>query len=312
MKIKPSIVWMGAAALVAAFFVAGMLRQHDAVTAPRHAAEPNLFPFVRSMEGTKPDGELTVGADDVLVVDAELGRLFDYYLSAVGEKSVDDIRAEIERELDRRLKPAAAGEAKRLLARYLDYKRALVDVEKNLQKTGGSAETARGRMTAMHELRMRFFSAKEDNGLFGFDDAYDTDAVTRLEISQDKSLSDAQKKEKLAALDAALSPALRESREAPLIVVKLEESAQKMRAKGATEDDIYRMRAAALSPEAAARLAAVDREETDWKNRISAYLAERGTLIAGNLAEADRQLALQQLRNAHFSSDEQRRLPAYE
>ncbi|UUZ46575.1 hypothetical protein LP420_21840 [Massilia sp. B-10] len=34
------------------------------------------------------------------------------------------IRAEIERELDRRLKPGPAAKAKRLLASYLDYKRA--------------------------------------------------------------------------------------------------------------------------------------------------------------------------------------------
>jgi lipase chaperone LimK len=230
MKIRKSVVWIGAAALVAAFFIAILLRPPEVDTAPRTAAEPNLFPFVRSMEGTKPDGEITLGAGDTLVVDAELGRLFEYYLTAVGEKSVDEIRVEIENELERRLKPAQAGQAKRLLTRYLDYKRALADVEKNLQKAGGSAETARGRMTAMQQLRSGFFSAKENSGLFGFDDAYDVDAVTRMEISQDKSLSEAQKKEKLAALDAAMSPALRDAREAPLIVVKLEESAQNMRA----------------------------------------------------------------------------------
>lgn len=311
MRINTSTVWIGAAALVAAFFITAALRQHEA-DPPPVAAEPNLFPFVRSLEGTRPDGDIRLDAGDALVVDAQLGRLFDYYLSAVGEKSIDEIRIEIEHELDRRLKPAAAGEAKHLLTRYLDYKRALVDVEKNMQKTGSAAETARGRLTAMQQLRTRFFTAKENGGLFGLDDAYDIDAVTRMEISQDKSLSDAQKKDKLAALDAAMSPALREARDAPLAVVKLEESAQKLRAKGASEDDVYRMRAAALSPEAAARLAAVDQEEIDWKSRITAYLAERGKLVNANLPEPDRQVALQQLRESRFRADEQRRLPAYE
>jgi lipase chaperone LimK len=240
--------------------------------------------------------------------------MFDYYLSAVGEKSLDAIRAETEKELDRRLKPGAAGEAKRLLARYMDYKRELVAVEKNQKAVGGAAESARARLLAMQEARSHFFSAKESQALFGFDDAYDMDAVARLEISQNKSLTDAQKLEKLAALDAALPPALREARDAPLKVVKLEESVQKMRTQGASEDDIYRMRAAALTPEAASRLAEVDQEEATWKSRIASYLAERNKLTAtgANLSEADRLAAIKQLREARFTVDEQKRLAAYE
>ena len=313
MRIKNPVLWIGAAALAAAFFVP-MLMQNREEAVPQTAAEPDLFPFVRSLDGTIPDGNIRTAPDDVLIVDEELGHLFDYYLAALGEKPLEAIRAEIENELDRRLKPLAAAEAKRLLARYIDYKHALADVEKNTQLAGASADAARRRLAAMQQTRARFFSAEESRGLFGFADAYDTDAVARLEISQHRSLSDAQKREKLDALDAALSPALREARDAPMKIIKLDESVAKMRLDGASEDDIYRMRAAALSPEAAARFAEVDREETDWKNRIAAYLAERNKLMSGtvNLPESERQAAVQQLRQARFNADEARRLAAYE
>lgn len=313
MAIKNPVLWIGAAALSAAFFIPMLLQQREEAV-PKSAAEPNLFPFVRSLEGTTPDGNIKTAADDGLVVDAELGRLFDYYLAALGEKSLDEIRAEIEAELDRRLKPHAAADAKRLLARYLDYKHALADVEKNAQLAGGSADAARRRLMALQQTRARFFSPEENQGLFGFEDAYDIDALARLEISQDKSLSEAKKQEKLAALDATLSPALREARDAPLAVIKLEESVAKMRADGASEDDIYRMRAAALSPEAAARFAEVDQEEAAWKKRIASYLAERSKLMSNtaNLPEPERQAALEQLRQSRFNADEARRLPAYE
>jgi lipase chaperone LimK len=313
MAIRNPVFWMGAAALAAAFFIP-MLIQREKEIAPPVAAEPNLFPFVRSLDGTTPDGNIKTASDDVLIVDAELGRLFDYYLAAVGEKPLDAIRAEIENELDRQLKPQAARAAKHLLARYLDYKRALSDVEQSAQLAGGSADAARGRLAAMQQVRARFFSAAENQGLFGFDDAYDMDAITRLEIGQDNTLSTVQKQEKLAALDAALPPAMREARDAPLKIIKLEEAVAKMRAKGASEDDIYRMRAANLSSEAAARFAEVDQEETAWKNRIAAYLAERNQLMSNtvNLPEPDRQVALQQLRQTRFNADEQRRLAAYE
>ncbi len=52
------------------------LRPGEAPAPPPEKAEPDLFAFVRSMEGTRPDGNVTVAAGDKLVVDAELAHLF--------------------------------------------------------------------------------------------------------------------------------------------------------------------------------------------------------------------------------------------
>lgn len=313
---KKTIIYVGVAGLIAAVVVNVMLARPDTPvpevkqSAQSSATGQNMFPFVRSMDGTKPDGQIKVKGE-ALVVDAELGRMFDYYLSAVGEKSLDAIRAEIERDLERRLKPGPAAEAKRLLGRYFDYKRELAEVEKNTQLSGGTVTAVRGRLQAMQKVRSKYFSASEAEGLFGFNDAYDLDAIARLEVVENKTLTDAQKKEKFAAIDAAMSPALREEREAPLRILKLDEKAQQMRANGATEDEIYRMRSAALSPDAAARLAQVDQEEAAWKTRIAGYLTERNTLMTST-PEAQRHAMIQQLRDSRFSPDEQKRLPAYE
>ena len=311
--VKIGTAWAAAATAAVLATVIAVGRQGEEPAAPA-AAQQNLFPFVRSLQDTYPDGALKVDGADALVADAELRRMFDYYLAAIGEKSVDEIRAEIERELERRLKPGAAAEAKRLLARYLDYKRELVAVEKNPQSAGTGLQAIRQRFAAMQQARNRFFSTAESQAMFGFDDAYDMDALARLEVSQDPTLGELQKREKLAALDAALPPALREAQEAPLQIVKLEQAAQKMREEGASDDEVYRMRAAALSPEAAARLAEADQEDAAWKSRIGAYLAERSRLLQGSakLSQQDQEALLLQLRQARFSADEQKRLAAYE
>jgi lipase chaperone LimK len=123
---------------------------------------------VRSLEGTRPDGDIQLGADGTLVVDAELERLFDYYLSTVGEKSIDEILAEIERELDRRLKPGPAEGAKRQLMRYLDYKRARLELEQNMQLGGGAVTALRVRFTAM-QLRHTRFSTDEQRRLAAYE-----------------------------------------------------------------------------------------------------------------------------------------------
>ena len=66
-----SIVW--AVALGAAAFW-GVLATREPEVSPSAsaAAAPDLFPFVRSMEGTRPDGETHVTGGKSLVVDREL------------------------------------------------------------------------------------------------------------------------------------------------------------------------------------------------------------------------------------------------
>ncbi|MBA3057087.1 MAG: lipase secretion chaperone [Gammaproteobacteria bacterium] len=318
----PRLVWGSAALALAA---AAWFWWPHAVTTTRQAA-PALAPgaagapFVHSMQDTVPDGNLRAlpGAGPALAIGplpyAELKRLFDYYLSAVGEQTIEAITQEIAGDLDRRLAPDQLPAAKRLLALYLQFKLALVDLEKKPELAGTDVKAVRQRLLAMQDLRSQFFSAEETQGMFGFEDDYDQDAVARLEVSQNPALSAKQKAEQLAALDASQSAVLREEREAPRVVLKLEEMAQTLRAQGASEDDIYRMRSKEMNPEAAARLAEVDREESAWKSRIASYLNERSKLLQAqaDAPPAQREEALSQLQQSQFSPDERRRLAAYE
>ena len=277
-------------------------------------------PFVRSMQDTVPDGNLQVlqggsaDASSAPLAYGELKRLFDYYLSAVGEQSIEGITAHLRGELERRLPAPQAKKAQRLLDLYIAFKRELLVLESKPELSGNAVQAIRARMLAMQDLRARYFSAEETQGMFGFDDAYDMDAIARLEVSQDPALNAEQKKQQLAALDTAMSPVLREAREASLVVVRVEQQAQELRAKGASEDDIYRMRAKAFDPEAAARLADVDREETIWKARIAQYQEQRSKVLQSNAqaSESERQAAVLQLQQSLFSQPELPRLVAYD
>jgi hypothetical protein len=85
----------------------------------------------------------------------------------------------------------------------------------------------------------------------------------------------------------------------------VEDTVRKMRAQGASDDEVYRARAAVLSAENAATLARLDREEAAWQHRVAAYQARRQA--AGTDAQA-----IQGLRDELFSAEEQERLAAYE
>lgn len=299
--------WIIGASL-AALAVYLVLRPGEPPAPPAEKAEPDLFAFVRSMQGTRPDGNVTVAPGDKLVVDAELAHLFDYYLAGLGEKPLAAIRSQIEAELDKRLTPVPAREAKRLLGAYLAYKQALVGAEQALPAQADAALAARARLQAMRALRGNYFTPEESTGLFGASDAYDDDAVARMAILGDATLDEAQRQAQLAALDQKLSPAQRAARDAPLQVVRLDASVKALLAQGGDENAVYRLRASTFTPAAAARLAELDREESQWQQRVIAYQAQKASLPGG----AQDAAAVQQLRDASFTPEEQRRLGAYE
>lgn len=297
-------------------------RPVDATLAPAVATDSaNGAPVVHSLQGTVPDGLPLPGALNALPGTTATGgldygglkRLFDYYLSTVGEQSVDTIAQQIRMELDKTLDATRAEAAKRLLGRYLNFKRELVTLEAQFAKQAPGPKTLRLRFDAMQTLRTRFFNAEEEQAMFGLEDAADMDALARLDIANNPQLSATQKREQLAVLDAAMPKALREDREASRAVIRLDEMAQALRAQGGSEDDVFRLRAKALDPAAATRLAEVDRDEQAWKGRIATYLAERNRVLQSlvNASETERQTALDALQEAQFSAHERPRLAAY-
>lgn len=264
-----------------------------------------------SLAGTTPDGAARATAGDVLVLDPSLIRLFDYWLTTVGEQPIATIRSQVEHDLDGRLGPRAARQAKDLFARYVQFKEAL-KTQRPAKPVGRSVDILREGLRRMQALRASYFSQAESLALFGPQDADASAALARMAVEQDPSLDPARRQQRLAELDARLPASVRDAREASMSVVHLEEAAQKIRAGGGSDDDVYRMRAAATSPEAANRLAEVDREEAAWKARIAAYQAQRGAALAAPGGDAAHASAMAELRNRLFTPEEQRRLAAYE
>ena len=275
--------------------------------------ETNDFGFIRSFAGTSIDGSVKINAESTLEVSLELRHMFDYFLAATGERPLPDIVNDIERELKKKLHGKSLQQAKALLGRYLSYKQKLFTFEAESKKSSGNFYLdAKNRFENNRALRKEFFAPNEDLAFFKQDDEYDLDALQRLELHQNSSLTSAQKSAKEKALDEALSPELKDAKIAPYQVIRLEEAVTQLRKNGATDDDVYRFRAAATSPEAAARLAQVDREDAEWRSRIAAYLQERNQAARSGADNPIQERQLQQVRDKHFTEAEQKRLAAYE
>mgnify|MGYP000744729102 FL=1 len=107
---------------------------------------------------------------------------------------------------------------------------------------------------------------------------------------------------------------LREDREAPRAVIRLEAQIAALRAQGAGDDEVFRARAKTLDSAAAGRLAELDQEERQWRQRIDSYLSDRARALQrlADAPDSEKQAALTDLQQARFSELERKRLAAYE
>ncbi len=280
-----------------------------------------------SLAGTAPDGlmALQAGALNPLpgqcreagcssLAYGELKRLFDYYLSTVGEQTIPEITRQIQHVLAENLRPAQLPQAQRLLDRYIAFKAALLRLEKDYAKKPEAERSLRARFLAMQSLRDNYFSAEETQAMFGLEDANDMDALARLEIANDATLSPSDKRSRLATLDQQMPRMLREDREAPRAVIRLEAQIAALRAQGAGDDEVFRARAKSLDSAAAGRLAELDQEERQWRQRIDSYLSDRARALQrlADAPDSEKQAALTDLQQARFSELERKRLAAYE
>jgi lipase chaperone LimK len=280
-----------------------------------------------SLAGTAPDGlmALQAGALNPLpgqcreagcstLAYGELKRLFDYYLSTVGEQTIPEITRQIQQVLAENLRPAQLPQAQRLLDRYIAFKSALLRLEQDYAKKPEAERSLRARFLAMQRLRDNYFSAEETQAMFGLEDANDMDALARLEIANDATLSASDKRSRLATLDQQMPRMLREDREAPRAVIRLEAQIAALRAQGAGDDEVFRARAKTLDNAAAGRLAELDQEERQWRQRIDSYLSDRARALQrlADAPDSEKQAALTDLQQARFSELERKRLAAYE
>jgi lipase chaperone LimK len=286
----------------------GAAKPAAGATAPVAAAvEP--APVPRSLRGTEPDGELVVDANGRFLPTRSALRFFDYFLTATGEEPPDAIRRRIIAAIEARLPPAAAREAEAFLDRYLAYRTAAQALASD-PALARSADLER-RLQWLRELRRAHFGAELAGTLFGEEEDATEVALEMRQVLADPSLDDADRKARLDELESELPEPMRRARAEARAPLALRQDEAALRAAGGTDGDVQALREARFGPEAAARLAALDRQRAAWNARLDAWRAERDRILADpDLDAASRAAALDAARAARFTGPEATRVRA--
>ncbi len=251
-----------------------------------------------SLRGSTRDGGARVGADGQLVVDRDLRRLFDYFLTLAGELDAAGIRMLVAEDLATQLPAAVVNVALDQFDRYVDYLRRAAQLPE-----GGDLVT---RLARLAELRRAVFGEATAKAYFGEEEEHAERTVARLAIADDKTLTAEQRAAALADLDARMPESQRAAIDAAnsaSIAAAQTEHLDQSHADAATRDA---ERTAMWGAEAAQRLAELDRQRAEWDRRIADYQAARERLPVKGKSDAERELAIAQLREQRFADPTER------
>ncbi|AQS37156.1 lipase chaperone [Shewanella psychrophila] len=193
-----------------------------------------------------------------------------------------------------------------LFWRYRDYQLALVEIKNLSPSIDEDMQISQSYdfIELTHDSQYRFFNDEEINAFFAQDNAYDRQAIARVAIRQDTSLTSEQKKQLLAhqisQLDASEQQALLPSLQADKIVALLNNN---------------QVQPLEMTPEVSARVEKVKITEKQWKARVKNYQNFQQTLkkdyenVDVN-AEED-EIKIEAYLKQHFTSQEIKRLQVF-
>lgn len=263
-----------------------------------------------SLEGTEPVGGFLVGADGHLVPTADALAFFDYFLSASGEEPEAMLRARILAAMRARVEKPASDEAEALLDDYLGFR----DELRRLAEDGEPPHELERRLQWIRELRRAHFGEATAEALFGDEERTTLVDLERRRVAADPSLNESERAERLAALDAELPEHVRAARARARAPARGHQEAEAMRASGASDEEVFELRAAQFGREAAERLAELDGAQAVWNARLRAFEAELAEIEAkeSDASDAAREAAVDALMREHFDEQEHLRVRAIE
>jgi len=267
-----------------------------------------LFPahaLPASLADIKHDVVLQVDEDGNLIVNSDTHDLFEFYLSAMGEEPLEQILIRIRHDIDQQLTSVAKDQAFLLLKNFVNYKIELSSLSTDLKNQASSGlELLKLQKDQVSSLRAHYFSPNTYQAFFQQEEDYDNFMLSQLEINQNPHLDAIQKRQQIDALLDQLPEEIKRVRRTASRHGELFQATHDLRSNGASNEDIYQLRARSLGDEAATALAELDVKRSLWQQRLSHYAQQRDAILDSGLSDDDSLQAIDALINLNFSHPE--------
>ncbi|WP_175979028.1 lipase secretion chaperone [Burkholderia sp. BCC1047] len=226
---------------------------------------------------------------------------FDYCLTAQSDLSAVALDAFVVREIAAQLDGTVAqAEALDVWHRY----RAYLDALAKLSDAGAVDKSDLGALQLALDQRASIaYRTLGDwsQPFFGAEQWRQRYDLARLKITQDRSLTDAQKAERLAALEQQMPADERAAQQRVDQQRAAIDQIAQLQKRGATPDAMRAQLTQTLGPEAAARVAQMQQDDASWQSRYADYAAQRALIESAGLSPQDRDAQIAALRQRVFT-----------
>ncbi|WP_416398385.1 lipase secretion chaperone [Allohahella sp. A8] len=282
--------------------------------------------FAPSLAGTDIDGKLEADEQGYLKVSIDVKDFFDYFLGAVGERSVEDVMAMLHQQIDQRLPPEAAAQARMMLENYVGYQHAMADMmgqpmaaqdQSNMQQTYDYyAQTMEQTFEQLKALRRQYFGPQEVDAFFSLEEAYGEYALTAMKLNADESLTPQAREAALKEAERILPAQMIEAEKQARKQVALSDATVELFEQGRSPEEIKSILAqrypdqydAKATDSVVSHLA----REAAFEQRMQGYLEQKAALLADGISEADASAAIAALQARTFDEAELARVAAEE
>lgn len=256
------------------------------------------------------DGKLEQDAEGNLIINRDLRHWIDFYLSAAGEVSLEDLIALMKREISLLDSPAKE-QAMDILLSYLDYKTELSGYDEREALTIANMSTVEqvgNRLDWQKRLRREWLPIEAVDQFWQLDELIDDQAYQKLAINS-SGLSDEEKAQQIETLESELPKEITDFRQALTLSKDLMEQEKALIEQG-RGDEIAKLRADKVSPEAVKRLEAFDQQQANWRSRVVDYRNQTQQIESmEGVSNTRKQELINEYQESYFDEREKLRLP---
>lgn len=266
----------------------------------------------KSQQDTQVNCQLKIDSSQHLVVNSQTRDCFEYFITQYGESNLQQVKTHFKKFIqDQYLEPARS-QIIDLWTRYLKYREQLAQIQPPQSKKQDQNYFQKI-FSSIQDIRKRFFSASEIEGLFSTEDIYQNYTLDRMKILEDSSLSEIEKAKKLKERFEQLPEDWQENLQELSKLDDLHTLTKQIKARNGSAEELRQMRTALVGAEATQRLETLDIQRNAWQQRVTGYLNQRDEVLHSNMSDNAKKQAIQQLRQQQFSSSqEQLRLRTFE
>ena len=269
---------------------------------------------------------LDVNTDGELVINKKIQHLFDFYLSAMGEESLDMIVARIKHSLKLQLADPALTQGVEILTGYLQYLNEITAIKQQFEQDidlDNVGEYALENVIQVREMvldaRATYLDLDVIAAFFGQSDEYETYMLSVASINKNSGLSTGEKQSAKTELDTTAPAWLLEQQRNANQLNNYREQYQTLQTQGASQAELQDFTQQSFSPEVVDRLAALDEKRQQWQLKLDEYREQLAVLTTRSAyynreANSDdseqQQLEIAQLREVYFTPQEIKRVRA--